>query len=96
MSDNLREFFRQHDIELNGELKEKLDEYGVERVSDIAWLTEQELKQAGKLYIKTVYYIATNLCEFCNLALKCKSFTNLHTKTTLALLYMVMHSYNQG
>ena len=56
MSDNLREFFRQHGIELNRALKEKLDEYGVERVSDIALLTEQELKQAGKLNIESIPY----------------------------------------
>ena len=60
MSDNLREFFRQHGIELNRALKEKLDEYGVEKVSDIALLTEQELRQAGKLNIETVYHIIKN------------------------------------
>ena len=56
MSDNLREFFRQHGIELNRALKEKLDEYGVEKVSDIALLTEQELRQAGKLNIESIPY----------------------------------------
>ena len=61
MSDNLREFFRQHGIELNRALKEKLDEYGVEKVSDIALLTEQELRQAGKLNIETVYHIIKKL-----------------------------------
>ena len=51
MSDELKEFFREHGIVLNPQshLHEKLVvEYGVEKVSDISLLTEQELRQAGK------------------------------------------------
>lgn len=50
MSDELKEFFLQHGIVLNPQshLHQKLVEYGVEKVSDISLLTEQELRQAGK------------------------------------------------
>uniref|UniRef100_A0A1X7V0R7 Uncharacterized protein n=1 Tax=Amphimedon queenslandica TaxID=400682 RepID=A0A1X7V0R7_AMPQE len=50
MSDELKEFFHQHGIVLSphSPLHEKLVvEYGVEKVSDISLLTEQELRQAG-------------------------------------------------